>query len=159
MSIVNNSPAFRLDYGDDLKATPHKHEGKFAIVTDGKIAIASAATPLVYGVIADPDAYATAQAGNLTGATLIGLSFPGVVQVQVGSSGSVTAHSTLFALNDDGTVSASSGANGDIIVARAAETTNTVAGSLVAATLINPPRCIVTNVDDASDTNNDTSAQ
>ena len=78
--ITKNTPTFRAPYSTTLAATPHLHEGKMGkLNAAGEIELAT--TPAeAFGVISDPDSYATAQAGNATGATIVHRKFAGVVQ-------------------------------------------------------------------------------
>ena len=84
--ITKNTPTFRAPYSTTLAATPHLHEGKMGkLNAAGEIELAT--TPAeAFGVISDPDSYATAQAGNATGATIVHRKFAGVVQAQLNGS-------------------------------------------------------------------------
>lgn len=139
MSTVNNHPIWRLPYAAAHKATPHLHEGKFAIISNGEITIPATATANVVGIISEPDSHATALAGNATTANFIGNSFGGVVRLQLSTAGTMQAHETLLQLDAEGCVKAYGGSGaGAIIVARAAENSSGGKGSLIAATFITP---------------------
>lgn len=87
--ITKQTPAFVALYCTALMATPHLHEGKLGkLDNDGKIALATSAAD-AFGVISDPDAYATAQAGNATRATLVARKFSGCLTVQLGNTAAV----------------------------------------------------------------------
>lgn len=87
--ITNDNPAIVVLYCAALAATPHLHEGKLGkLDADGKLALATSPAD-AFGVISDPDSYATAQAGNATSATLVHRKFAGCIEVQLGNTGAV----------------------------------------------------------------------
>ena len=131
--ITKNTPTFRAPYSKTLAATPHLHEGKMGkLNAAGEIELATTAAE-AFGVISDPDSYATAQAGNATGATIVHRKFAGVVQAQLNGSAAAVVPGTKLVLADDGTFTTGTGTAVAEAVGSAAATT---AGQLVDVILL-----------------------
>lgn len=132
--IINPIPRIRAPYAPALAATPHLHEGKFAkLNASGQIELAASPED-AQGVITEPDSYAAAQAGNEVGASLLYLSFGGIVEVQL-AGGSAIAQGDKLTVSSEGT--ASKAGTSDTAVAMAVETVSTTtAGQLIKAILI-----------------------
>lgn len=137
--IIQDIPRIRAFYADALRATCHLHEGKIGkLDTSGHIALATAAADAL-GVICDPDPHIAAQAGNITGATLIPHTFGGLVELQLGETPGSITWGTLLKLKTDGTVAAATGAAGEHIVAKAMQQVGSQqAGQLIHAAMIAP---------------------
>ncbi|OCA02314.1 hypothetical protein [Akkermansia glycaniphila] len=138
--IVQDIPRFRANYTAELRPTGHLHEGKFGKFTaSGEIALATSSSD-IFGIISEPDSQLAQICGNTTGATLIPYTFGGVVDVQLGANpGVISKGITKLKLNSDSTVSAATGASGEIIVAMAMQNvTAQTAGQLVSAIMLPP---------------------
>ncbi len=137
--IVQETPRVRAKLAAALAATPHVHEGKFALIdATGSIALATTEAEAM-GVITEPDSLLAAQAGNATSASLLYRSFGGIVEVQIGAgSAAVTAGAKLY-LKSDGTVyvpGTSDDASDLVPVARATAAAPATAGQLIPAILL-----------------------
>ncbi|MBQ4593035.1 MAG: hypothetical protein IJA81_00220 [Akkermansia sp.] len=131
--ITKNTPTFRAPYSNTLAATPHLHEGKMGkLNAAGEIELATSDAD-AFGVISDPDSYATAQAGNATGATIVHRKFAGVVQAQLNGSAAAVVPGTKLVLASDGTFTTGTGTAVAEAVGSAAATT---AGQLVDVILL-----------------------
>ena len=137
MAIINNIPRIRANYAAALQATPHLHEGKFAkLDATGCIALATSAEDAL-GVITEPDSLLQAQAGNVTGASLLFKTFGGIVEVQLSGDTEAIAAGDLLELADSGAVKHTSSTKADAAVAIAVEPAGaTTAGQLIRAVLL-----------------------
>lgn len=126
--IVYEKPVLRRNYTEEASVNGHLHEGKFATMnTAGEIAIEDNST-LPLGVISEPDGQLRSMLGNRMGASLILWSCQSIVQAQLGEEPGTITVNTPLKRNDDGTVSASEEAAGDVIVGYAVQDAGTATG-------------------------------
>ena len=137
MAIINTIPRVRANYAVTLQDSPHMHEGKFAkLDASGCIVLATGAEDAL-GVITEPDSLLQAQAGNVTGASLLFKTFGGIVEVQLSGDTEAIAAGDLLELTDTGAVKHTSSTKADKAVAIAVEpAVATTAGQLIRAVLL-----------------------
>lgn len=136
--IIKDTPVLRRDFVPDAIGTD-KSEGKFAKQSSDArtMSLITSATTIPDGVISNPDGRDGYQSN---GGDLILMSHPGIIQVRLSSEpGSIDAGTELV-LCADATVKASTGAAGELVVARSlAPQTSGQGGCLHEAILISRP--------------------
>lgn len=137
--IVYDKPVLRRQYSEEASKNGHLHEGKFASLNAaGEISLENNDT-IPLGVISEPDGQLRSMLGNRTGASIILWKSQSIVQAQLGETPGVIKANTPLKRNADGTVSASSEAVGDLIVAISIQdVATTKAGQLIDVIMCQP---------------------
>ena len=141
--IVYDKPVLRRNYTEEASKQGHLHEGKFASINAaGEISLEDNNT-MPQGVISEPDGQMKAMLGNRTGASIIMWKSQSVVQAQLGTDPGIIKMNTPLKRNADGTVSASSEAPGDLIVAYSVQdVATTTAGQLINVIMCKPYKVV-----------------